>query len=74
MRYTVESTAKIGKRVRVFVDDKEVDRCTMADTGKGVVEYYPIDPRTGKVRINGKRSDLVVKRRYGKVTVRGWDD
>lgn len=74
MRYTVESTAKIGKRVRVFVDGKEVGRCIMADTNKGVVEYYPIDPRSGKVRVNGKRSDLVVKRRYGKVTVEAWDD
>ena len=68
MIYTVENIARMGRRVRVFVNGNEVDGAVFADTEKGVVRYMPRPFRGAK----GK--DYIYTRKLrGSVTVEAAD-
>jgi len=64
MIYTIANTVKIGKPVRVFVNDNEVENAMSADTSRGVVVYVP-----QPIRVKKGADYIYTRKLRGKVTV-----
>ena len=66
MKYTVENTVMIGKRVTPFLDGVEQKDCVEADEENGFVVVYARD-KDGRLIPDG--CEIQTETRYGVVTV-----
>ena len=66
MKYTVENTIMVGKRVTPFLDGVEQKDCIEADEENGVVIVFAQD-KDGRYILEG--DEIQTETRYGVVTV-----